>query len=216
MPDFLAAYRPGGSKGILTALSEFTALFNQYNYNENEGSPPNLDSVASIYERARGSYLSGAKDPTLVCLGAAQYAAALAEELGRRSGIPIQASATTVTTTDAAGRSGGHAVAQVKTKDLGIVFVDWGRIIPTYTFDTERSLRVYQALVGVPAVYHRITDPSRNGRHVGALFTEEGKLYVHALTFHGEAPRPPLSALFDDGPSGEQVANERYKNLLRK
>lgn len=216
LPDFLAAYRPGDSKGILTALSEFTSLFNRYNYNDNEGSPPNLDSIAEIYARTRGSYLSGQKDPTLVCLGAAQYAAALAEELGRRSGIPIAASATTVKTADEQGRAGGHAVAQVKTKDMGIVFVDWGRIIPTYTFDTERSLRVYQALVGVPAVFHQITDPSKGGRHTAYLFTEEGKLYVNTLTFHGESGRAPASELFNDDPSGDRITTERYKNLLKK
>lgn len=216
LPDFLAAYRPGDSKGILTALSEFTSLFSRYNYNDNEGSPPNLDSVSEIYARTRGSYLSGQKDPTLVCLGAAQYAAALAEELGRRSGIPIAASATTVKTADEQGRAGGHAVAQVKTKDMGIVFVDWGRIIPTYTFDTERSLRVYQALVGVPAVFHQITDPSKGGRHTAYLFTEEGKLYVNTLTFHGESGRAPASELLDDDPSGDRLTTERYKNLLKK
>lgn len=216
LPDFLAAYRPGDTKGILTALSEFTSLFSRYNYNNNEGSPPNLDSIGEIYARTRGSYLNDTKDPTLVCLGAAQYAAALAEELGRRSGIPISASATTVKTADEQGRTGGHAVAQVKTKDMGIVFVDWGRIIPTYTFDTERSLRVYQALVGVPAMFHQITDPSREGRHVGYLFTEEGKLYVNNLTFHGESGRSPASNLFNDDPRGDQITTERYKNLLRK
>lgn len=216
LPDFLASYRPGDVKGILTALSEFTSLFSRYNYNDNEGSPPNLDAIDEIYRRTRGSYLSGAKDPTLVCLGAAQYAASLAEELGRLSGIPIAASATTVKTTDAQGRSGGHAVAQVKTKDMGIVFVDWGRIIPTYTFDTERSLRVYQALVGVPAVFHQVTDPSKNGRHTAYLFTEEGKLYVDTLTFHGESGRSPASNLFNDDPRGDQITTERYKNLLRK
>lgn len=216
LPDFLAAYRPGDSRGILTALSEFTSLFSRYNYNYNEGSPPNLDSIGEIYARARGSYLTGASDPTLVCLGAAQYAASLAEELGRRNGIPIAASATTVKTAGANGGSGGHAVAQVKTKDLGIVFVDWGRIIPTYTFDTERSLRVYQALVGVPAMFHQITDPSKGGRHTAYLFTEEGKLYVNTLTFHGESGRGPASEIFNDDPHGDQITTERYKGLLRR
>lgn len=216
LPEFLAAYRPGSSQGILTALSEFTSLFSRYNYNYREGDPPNLDSIAEIYARMRGSYLSGSADPTLVCLGAAQSAAALAVELGRRSGIPIEASATSVKTADEQGRSGGHAVAQVRTKDMGIVFVDWGRIIPTYTYDTERSLRVYQALVGVPAVYHQVTDPTKGGRHVAYLFTEEGRLYVNALTFHGESGRSPASNLMNDDPRGDQITTERYKNLLRR
>ncbi|MEK7858796.1 MAG: hypothetical protein AAB320_06595 [Elusimicrobiota bacterium] len=214
--DFLKAYKPGDSMGVLTALSEFTALFSRYNYNDNEGSPPNLDSVDAIYQRARGSYLSGKDDPTLVCLGAAQYAAFMAEEMGRRAGVQIQASATTVKVADEQGRSSGHAVAAVKTQDHGIVFVDWGRLIPTYTFDTERAFRVYQALVGVPAMFHQITDPNQNGRHVGYMFTEEGKLYVNNLTFHGETAKPPLGKLFEDDPRGDEVAKQRYKDLLRR
>jgi hypothetical protein len=68
----------------------------------------------------------------------------------------------------------------------------------------------------VPALFHQVTDPSRNGRHVAYLFTEEGKLYVHNLTFHGESARPPLSALFNDDPRGDKLTTERYKDLLRR
>jgi hypothetical protein len=214
--DFLAAYKPSSSLGILAAASEFTNLFSQYNYNNTEGKPENLDSLDAIYRHARQSYLTSTADPTLVCLGAAQFTAALAEELGRRSGIPIEATAITVKVPNAQGIAEGHAVAAVKTLDHGIVFVDWGRLIPTYTFDTERAFRVYQALVGVPALFHEITDPNRNGRHVGYLFTEEGKLYVNNLTFHGELPKSELGKLFEDDPRGDAVTTQRYKDLLRR
>ena len=93
--------------------------------------------------------------------------------------------------------------------------MDWGRLIPTYTFDTQRAFRVYQALVGLPATFHQISDSQRNGRHVGYLFTEEGKLYVRQLTFHGELGRSPVAELFGDDPRGDQVAGQRYKDLLR-
>lgn len=214
LDGFLGAYKPGDEAGVLAAVSELTALFDRYNYNTREGAVRNLDSVGEIYGRARQSYLSSSKDPTLVCLGAAQSAAAIAVELGRRNGVPLAASAITVEVADADGRRSGHATAAVKTREHGIVFVDWGRMIPTYTFDTRRALALYQALVGMPAVMHEVTDPDRNGRHVGYLFTEEGKAYVRALTFHGELARPPLGELFDDDPRTDPLAEKRYTDLL--
>lgn len=216
LPDFYKAYQPKSSLGVLAAVAEMTRLFNQYNYNNNEGSPPNLQSVDEIYSRARQSYLNSSSDPTLVCLGAAQFAAAAAEELGRRNGVPIQATGVSMEVSDANGKQSGHAVAAVKTQEYGIVFVDWGRVTPTYTWDTEKALRLYQALGGQPAMFHQITDPSRDGRHVGYLFTEEGKLLVNNLTFHDEARKPPVGKLFQDEPRGDQVTVERYKELLRR
>lgn len=213
--DFYKAYKPNGSLGVLAATAEFTRLFSQYNYNENEGSPPNLQNVGDIYSRARQSYLSGNGDPTLVCLGAAQFAAAMAIELGRLNGIPIEATGVTMNTSDLNGKQAGHAVAAVKTQEYGIVFVDWGRVTPTYTWNTEKALRLYQALGGQPALFHQITDPTRDGRHVAYLFTEEGKLLVNNLTFHGEAAKPAVGRLFEDEPRGDQVTVERYKQLLR-
>ena len=201
--------------GVLSAVSEFTSLFSLYNYNDTEGKPENVDKVGELYGRARASYLAGAKDPTLVCLGAAQFAAVFAEELGRRSGVPIQAAAITVKA-EANGMAAGHAATQVKTKEYGIVWADWGTLIPTYTWDTERALRVYQSIVGIPALFHEITDAGRNGRHVGYLFTEEGKLYVDALTVHGGLPKTRTAPLFDDAPRGDAAASERYKGLLLK
>lgn len=214
LKDFLGAYHPGSELGILAAASEFTRLFSEHNYNK-DWNPPNLDSVDDIYSRARGSYLNGRQDPILVCYGAAQYAAFLAEELGRRNGIPIQASGVTVRVPTANGSDAGHAAAAIKTAEHGIVFVDWGRLIPTHTFNTGRALRVYQALVGVPSINHQITDPNQGGRHVGYLFTEEGKLYIRALTFHGELETPETAKLFEDDPRGDRVGEQRYKDLLR-
>jgi len=214
LKDFLGAYNPGSEMGILAAAAEFTRLFGENNYNK-DWNPPNLDSLDDIYSRSRGTYLNGGKDPILVCYGAAQYAAFMAEELGRRYGIPIQASGVTVRVPQANGSDAGHAVAAIKTQEHGIVFVDWGRLIPTHTFNTGRALRVYQALVGVPAINHQITDPNQGGRHVGYLFTEEGKLYVRALTFHGELETPETAKLFQDDPRGDRLGEQRYKDMLR-
>ncbi len=214
LDDFYNAYKPTNSLGILAAAAEFTSLFNQYNYNNNEGSPPNLENVNDIYQRTRQSYLSRNMDPTLVCLGAAQFAAAAAEELGRRNGVRIEAAGVTMKSSSLNGKQSGHAVAAVKTSEYGIVFVDWGRITPTYTWNTEEALRLYQALGGQPAIFHQITDPSRDGRHVGYLFTEEGKLLINNLTFHSEAAKPMLGRMFEDAPSGDQVTIERYKQIL--
>ncbi|OGS01219.1 MAG: hypothetical protein A2V88_02915 [Elusimicrobia bacterium RBG_16_66_12] len=216
LADFYKAYKPNGSLGVLAAAAEFTGLFSQYNYNENEGHPDNLQNVGDIYQRARQSYLSGTDDPTLVCLGAAQFAAAAAIELGRLNGVPIEAAGVTMNVSDSKGKQSGHAVAVVKTREYGIVFVDWGRVTPTYTWNTEKALRLYQALGGQPALYHQITDPTRDGRHVGYLFTEEGKLLVNNLTFHGEAATPAVGELFADDPRGDQVTVERYKRVLRQ
>jgi len=215
LKEFLGAYNPGSELGILAAAAEFTRFFGENNYNK-DWNPPNLDSVDDIYSRSRGTYLNGGKDPILVCYGAAQYAAFMAEELGRRNGIPIQASGITVRVPGANGSDAGHAVAAIKTKEHGIVFADWGRLIPTYTYNTGRALRVYQALVGVPAINHQITDPNKGGKHVGYYFTEEGKLIVGALTFHGELETPETAKLFQDDPRGDRLGEQRFKDLLRK
>lgn len=215
LKDFLGAYNPGSELGILAAAAEFTRFFGENNYNK-DWNPPNLDSVDDIYSRSRGTYLNGGKDPILVCYGAAQYAAFMAEELGRRNGIPIQASGITVRVPGANGSDAGHAVAAIKTREHGIVFADWGRLIPTYTYNTGRALRVYQALVGVPAINHQITDPNKGGKHVGYYFTEEGKLIVGALTFHGELETPETAKLFQDDPRGDRLGEQRFKDLLRK
>lgn len=213
---FYDAYKPKDSLGVLAAAAEFTKLFSDYNYNRNEGTVPNLDEVGELYARTRGSYLSGRQDPTLVCLGAAQFTAAAAEELARRAGVALEASGISVETSDAAGRQSGHAVAAIKTREYGIVFADWGRLTPTYTWDTKKALRLYQALSGEPALFHEVTDPGRDGRHVGYLFTEEGKLLVETLTFQGELDRSPAGTLLAEDPRGDLATVERYKGLLKK
>lgn len=212
--EFSAAYRPGDSLGVLAATAELTRLFDRYNYNSSE--TPNSESLEAIYARARASYISGTPDPSLICLGAAQFAAFAANELGRANGLQIEARAVNLRTADAQGRSSGHAAALVKTPEYGLVFVDWGRLTPTYTWNTEKALRAYQALSGQPALYHRITDASRDGRHVAYLFTEEGKLLVNNLTFHGELERSPSAVMFADEPSADAATVERYKKLLTK
>ena len=61
-----------------------------------------------------------------------------------------------------------------------------------------------------------MTDVHREGRHVGYLFTEEGKLFVKNLAFYAETERGALQEIFRDEPRGHQVTLERYRKLLRK
>lgn len=204
-----------GTDDILAAVSAFTSSFGNSNYNNNEGNPDNVNSIEELYKRGRASYLTGKDDPILVCIGSSQFAAVLAEELGKQAGVPIQAMATTVSVPDKKGVSAGHAVAAIKTKEYGIVFVDWGQLTPTHTYDTRMALRIYQALQGVPEIMHAVTD-GRDGRHVGYLFSEEGKIYVRNLTFHSELPQSGLPRLFDDDPRGHDTSIERYRDLTRK
>lgn len=209
--DFVRNVHASGSEGILQAVSMLSLSLGVYNYNHDEAGNPNLESVEAIYQRGRGSYLSQQNDPILVCMGEAQFTAALAEALGRQNGIQVQAAAVSVNVP-----GGEHAVALVKTGAYGIVIVDWGQLTPTYTFNTRDALRIYQALQGVPEMYHEITDASQNGRHVGYLFTDEGKLMVKKLTYEAEFTRGKMNEMFDDDPRGEQVTVERYKNILKR
>lgn len=205
-----------GTDDVLAAVSAFTASFGVYNYNTSEGSPENVDDIGQLYARGRASYLSGQSDPTLVCLGAAQFAAALARDLGLQAGIPIEASAVTVTVPDGSGASSGHAVAAVKmsTPEYGIVFVDWGKLTPTYTYSTERALAIYQALQGIPGLFHDVTS-GRDGRHVGYLFSEDGKAFMRSLTFEAEAPADPVGRVFGDAPRGQQLTLQRFRESAR-
>lgn len=140
--------------------------------------------------------------------------AIVAEELGRRWGVEIAATAPTVRVPNAQGTGSGHAVAALKTKEYGIVFVDWGRLTPTYTWDTREALRLYQALVGMPAFMHELT-AGPDGEPAGTLFTEEGKMFLRELTAYGELPQPTLERIFNDAPQSAGRALERYRRILR-
>lgn len=208
LEDFTARLPAGGIDDILAAVAAFTSSFGLRSYNYDAPDTPNLDDMGELYRRGRQSYLTGDHDGILICLGSAQFAANLANALGARAGVPLVASAVSVRVPD------GHAVTAIRTPEYGIVFADWGRLTPTGALDTQEALAVYQALQGMPAVYHWITDGA-SGRHVGYLFSDEGRALVRRLTYHNEVGQSPLPSLFEDAPRGADVAAERYKALLR-
>jgi hypothetical protein len=201
---------------ILGALSVLTSTLQANNYNNNQGSPPNVNDPEQLYERARKSYLGGGQqDPILVCKGSAQLAAMVARDLGAKAGIPIAATAATVDAWDPKGTWVGHAVTQVMTPEYGIVIVDWGTLMPTYTWDTKTSLAIYQAAQGVPAIMHAIT-AGNDGHTVGYIFSEDGKALIRNLLYHGELPTGPLPRIFDDDPRTHELTLERYRDLVRR
>ncbi|MDE2038390.1 MAG: hypothetical protein KGO96_02595 [Elusimicrobia bacterium] len=218
LKDFVAKLPLHGIDDVLATVSAFTKAFSEHSYNSQYNAPtnrrPDLEDLSQIYARVRAAILNNTQDPIVVCSGSSQFAAALAEDLSARIGENLQATAITVNTPNtAAGRSGSHAVAALRTKKYGIVFVDWGKLTPTYTQDTEAALRLYQALQGVPAVYHEISG-GRDGRPVAYLFTPEGKALVRRLTFHDHLPASELARLFDDTPTGGDKTVARYTRLL--
>jgi hypothetical protein len=206
--EFAAKIPAQGMDGVLATVAAFTDSFGIRNYNNDAPDVKNLEDMGELYRRGRESYLTGDHDGTLICIGSAQFAANLARALGERAGVPIMASAVSVNV------PGGHAVTAIRTPEYGIVFADWGRLTPTGTQDTKEALAVYQALQGMPDVYHEITS-GPTGRPVGYLFSDEGKALVRRLTFHGDAGQAPLARMFEDVPRGSDVAAERYKALLR-
>lgn len=208
LAEFTASVPAGDIDDILAAVAAFTRTFSSRNYNYDAPGTPNLSDMDELYRRGRQSYLTGDRDGILICIGSAQFAANLARELGARARVPLVASAVTVSV------PGGHAVTAIQTPEYGIVFADWGRLTPTGTLDTLEALAVYQALQGHPSVYHQITD-GRTGRHVGYLFSDEGKAMVRRLTYHSGAGQAALPKLFEDAPRGSDVAAERYKGILR-
>jgi len=203
--EFAARIPAQGTDGVLSAVSAFASSFGALNYNEKK--TDNVTDVDELYRRGRDSYLTGNQDPILICIGSAQFTARLVETLSKRAGVNLQASAVTVSV------PGAHAVAAVRTPEYGIVFVDWGRLTPTHTFDTRQAFAVFQALQGVPEVYHEITG-GPDGRHVGYLFTPEGKAFERRLTVNTDLDQTPVAALFGDVVSGPDAAAQRYRALL--
>ncbi|MBI5202242.1 MAG: hypothetical protein HY925_11690 [Elusimicrobia bacterium] len=212
--DFVAKYPAKGTGAILASVSRFTESISKYNYNlEESPETPNVNDAKRFYERVRASFLSGKEDPITVCIGSAQFGALLAQELGKRDGVRIDAAAVSVRVPHGNGSS-GHAVSAVKTGEYGIVFVDWGKLTPTYTWDTKEAMRIYQALQGVPAMYHEMS-AGPDGKPVGYLFTEEGKLILRQMTAYGELPQGTLERMFRETPSSGPRAAERYRELVR-
>ncbi|MBI4348288.1 MAG: hypothetical protein HY553_15715 [Elusimicrobia bacterium] len=214
--DFVARYDAKSTDRILASVSEVTRSIASWNYNYAESREhPNVNDAREFYARVRTSALTRSQDPITVCIGSAQFGALMAEELGRRNGVPIQAMAVSVRVPDGDRRSSGHAVSAIKTREYGIVFVDWGQLTPTHTWDTREALRIYQALQGMPAIYHELTG-GPNGEPVGKLFTEEGKLILRELTAYGETDPTALERIFREEPSSAPRALERYRQLLRR
>ena len=207
--EFAARIPAQGTDGVLSAVSAFADAFGVRNYNHDWQKTPNLTDVGELYRRGRESYLTGNQDPILICIGSAQFTARLVEALSARAGVSLQATAVGVAV------PGEHAVAAIRTPEYGIVFVDWGRLTPTHTMNTKEALAVYQALQGVPEVYHEIT-AGPEGHHVGYLFTPEGKAFVRRLSVHSDLDQTQVGALFNDVPSGPDAAAERYRRLLSR
>jgi hypothetical protein len=205
--EFAARIPAKGTDGVLSAVSAFAASFGALNYNEKM--TDNVTDVNELYRRGRDSYLTGNSDPILICIGSAQFTARLVQALSARAGVNLQAAAVDVSV------PGSHAVTAVRTPEYGIVFVDWGRLTPTHTLDTKEAFAVFQALQGVPEVYHKITG-GPEGHHIGYLFTPEGKAFERRLTVQTDLNQAPVAALFNDVVSGPDAAAERYRRLLIK
>jgi hypothetical protein len=210
MPGFVSRIGARDLDQIFAAIAALSSDLNKWNYDHSDVGWAGTN--AELYANARTSILEGKKIPDLQCGPAATLIAALAVEMGRQAGVPIQAVATGVEVPDSNGGQGGHFVAALKTQPYGIVFVDWGKLTPTYTFDTHRAMEIFQALQGIPDVAHYIADSS--GHFVGYLFSDDGKVIVENLTYHSELPSPPLSGVFGDAPDGASVTIERYKRAL--
>ncbi len=209
LEDFAKNYGLRSIDDVLAAASMLTSTLSS-DYNYNEGHPPNVAGADNLYAAMRRDYLAGKTDPLTVCIGAAQLAA----DMARAANIPLEASAMTVQVPGAGKPSEGHAVAAIKTQQYGIVFVDWGRLTPTYTWDTKQALAIYQGLQGVPSLFHEVT-AGTDGSHVGYLFTEDGKKIVRGMSALGDLPASDLQRLFDDDPRGGPMTIERFRELTR-
>ncbi|MBI4668767.1 MAG: hypothetical protein HY747_06215 [Elusimicrobia bacterium] len=214
--DFIRNFPAGNEKAIIQAIAIITHSQNVLNYNHNEGEVLNLNNIDEIYRRWRQTYLQWdpnsddpPQDPILRCLGAAQMASVLAVELGKKIGLDIKAGAVSVVTDD------GHMVPMIRLPSQGFVFVDWGAVIPTNTFDPEAALAVYQGVRGRIAVVHYFTDSDDDGSYAGHIITKQGLPVLKATGVLGdhefELEKPNL---FDDEPSGSDLTLERSLDAL--
>jgi hypothetical protein len=215
LDEFVAAYPLGGGNEALAVLSVFTQSLDDLNYNHNQESRPNADSVEQIYARARDSIITSTVDPMLVCIGSAQLGAELVRRLSARSGLPLSATAVDVRVTGTGDISAGHAVTAVRTAEHGIVFVDWGQLTPTGTHDVKEALAIFQGLQGIPSLGHNITD-GVTGRHVGRIMTEEGRLLSCEVTYSALTGQDELGRLFRDACSGSTHAGRRFRDLTKR
>ncbi|MBI2070097.1 MAG: hypothetical protein HYT79_05800 [Elusimicrobia bacterium] len=214
--DAFAGNLPVAGVGdILRAVSLMTRSLNDIGYNHTEGEVLNAGNTPDIYSGWRGVYLSADEEdraPVAICIGAAQLASELAERLGQRLGIAIEADP--VSTVD--NKPGGHAVPMIRIPGEGIVFVDWGTIVPTNTFDPQAALAVYQGRAGSVAVLHTVGDSSDRGAYAGRIYPEQGRALFDATTLHGEPglPRSRGREFFNDEARGSDLTRRRALNAL--
>lgn len=216
LSSFAQNLRVADAKQIVQAAALMTYSLNDLNYNFDEGDTINAGNAQDLYRRWRESYISGQEDPMMVCIGAAQVASELAVDLGARLGLNVEASSIKVVSIDENEQSIGHAVPMIRLPGEGFVFVDWGNIIPTNTFDPEAALAVYQAQNGGFAILHTVGDTPRGGRYDGRIITEQGRPVLDAATFHGDPnlPRPAGPDLFHDDPRGAPITRDRALDAL--
>lgn len=197
----------------LSALSALSASLNKWNYDYSDTGWSGTD--AQLYANARTSILSGKKDPDLQCVGAATFVAAVAAEMSRQSGVPLQAWASSVDVPSDNGTQDHHFVTMLKTVKYGIVFLDWGQLTPTYEFSTKRALAIFQGLQGIPSIAHYIAD--NRGHFGGYLFSDDGKILVENLTYHAQLPGSEVDQVLraDTDPQGSHVVEGRAKKWLQ-
>jgi hypothetical protein len=200
----------------LAAVSEFALYQDIYSYNNRSDKVPNLEDKDQIYRRSKASIHLQKQDGILVCIGEAQFGVDLINALGERIGEHLNATAVTVTMPVQGNPQGeGHAVMLLQTRKYGNLFIDWGKKSATHTLDTEKSLDIFQASQGVPAVYHAITGCSK-GCEIGNVYSEDGRVILRQLSYHNELPQPELGRLFNDAADGAAEADARFKEELRK
>jgi hypothetical protein len=198
---------------MLSALSSLSYNLNKWNYDYSNTGWAGTD--AQLYANARTSILSGTKNPDLQCVGAATFVAAVAAEMSRQSGIPVQAWASSVDVPSDNGTQDHHFVTMLKTAKYGIVFLDWGQLTPTYEFSTKRALAIFQGLQGIPSIAHYIAD--NRGHFGGYLFSDDGKVLVENLTYHAQLPGSEVDQVLraDSDPNVAGVVEGRAKKWLQ-
>jgi len=207
---------------IITAVAVITYSQVQldYNFDEHKGAL-NVDNSEKLYKRWKESFISQNKDPILVCIGAAEFASELVNAWGRLRGINITAAPISVVKTRATDPLGDttygmHSVPAIRTQEYGIVFVDWGQIIPTQTLDTRAALQMYQATQGVPTTIHYLGNPNERGQTSDVIFSPESEVLLDAVTLHGDpdVSHGDIQTSPYDGPRGSQITRTRALDAL--
>ena len=192
LADFARNANARSLDSILSAASAFSFSLNKENYAA--GSQPWAGNDDAIYARGRAAYMTDSKDPMLQCPGGAAFTAALINAMAGQAGIALHAEAIRVSVPDTTGAHDGHWIAAVNTAPYGFVFVDWGQVVPTYTNDPGRAADIFQALQGIPDVAHYLADSA--GHFVAYLFSEDGRIMLHNLTYRSDLSISELDQIF--------------------